>query len=57
MKKISVTFLCINVSKALKHYSFRDFKSQPKLGRAEVCVWSPTKLKKTRNRGAVGTAL
>ena len=48
MKKISVTFLCINVSKALKHYSFRDFKSQPKLGRAEVCVWSPTKLKNNK---------
>ena len=47
MKKISVTFSCINVPKALKHHSFRDFKSPPKLGRAEVCVWSPTKLKKT----------
>ena len=30
-----------------KHYRLCDSKSQPQLGRTEVCVWSPTKLKKT----------
>ena len=31
---------------ASKHYRLRDSKSRPRLGRAEVLVWSPTKLKK-----------
>ena len=31
---------------ANKHYSVRDLKTRPKTGRAEVCVWSPTKRKK-----------
>ena len=33
-----------------EHGRLRDLKSRSRLGRAEVCVWSPTKLKKTRNR-------
>ena len=33
---------------ATKHYRLRDSKSRPALGRAEVLVSSPTKLKKTR---------
>ena len=33
---------------ASKHYRLRDSKSRPKLGRVEVCVWSPTKLKKNK---------
>ena len=32
---------------ANKHYRLCDSKSQPRLGRTKVCVWSPTKLKKT----------
>ena len=43
---------------ANKHYRFRYSKSRPRLGRAEVLVWSPKKTKKkTRRIGDLVTAL
>ena len=43
--KNCVTFSCIGVLMN-KNYRLRDSKSRPRLGRAEVLVWSSTKLKK-----------
>ena len=57
-KTILVTFSCINVLKAFGEWTlkFPWFKVPAKTGRAEVCVWSPTKRKK-QERSQILTAL